>query len=197
MERGDKQRMVIQTHTEEIPLISLANDADRAFTEIYNNYFPRIYNYVHYRVSDFHAADDLVSQIFEKLFSRFKYYQSEKASFSTWLFTIARNTIIDYYRSQMRNHSTSLEITEELIDSEPDPCDVVAFNETQQKLLKALSSLTQRECDIIALKFWSGLSNRDIARLTGISESNTGVILFRAMHRLRIILESQGLNIYG
>lgn len=188
--------MDMLTQAEETSLMDM-DDNSSVFTELYNNYFPRIYNYVHYRVSDFHAADDLISQIFEKLFSRLNYYQSKKASFSTWLFTIARNTITDYYRSQMRAHLTSLEITAELIDSEPDPGDVVAFNEVQQNLLKALSSLTTRECDVIALKFWSGFSNRDIARLTGISESNTGVILFRAMQRLRIILEGQGLSIYG
>ena len=83
------------------------------------------------------------------------------------------------------------------MDFKQDPCDVAAFNETQQKLLNALTTLSRRESDIIALKFWSGFSNREIAKITGISESNTGVILFRAMQRLRIILESQGLNIYG
>ena len=189
--------MAMLTQAEETSLIALANSDGSAFTELYIYYFPRVYNYVHYRVNDFHAADDLTSQIFEKLFSRLKYYRSEKASFSAWLFSIARNTITDYYRNQTRAHSSSLEITAELIDSEPDPGDVAVFNETQQHLRKALASLNRRERDIIALKFWSDLSNRDIARFVGISESNTGVILFRAMRRLRIILQSQGLNIYG
>lgn len=189
--------MAMLTQAEETSLIALADADDSAFTELYNYYFPRVYNYVHYRVGDFHAADDLTSQIFEKLFSKIKGYQSEKATFSTWIFSIARHTIADYYRSQIRTPFTSLEITAELIDSEPDPADIVAFNETQRHLLKALASLTQRERDIIALKFWSGSSNRDIARLTGISESNTAVILFRSMRRLRVILESQGLNMYG
>lgn len=189
--------MAMLSQAEETSLIALANDDDHAFTELYNYYFPRVYNYVHYRVDDFYAADDLTSQIFEKLFSRLKYYQSERATFSTWLFSIARHTLTDYYRSKKRSHFTSLEITAELSDVEKDPGDIVAFNETQQHLLKALVSLTQRERDIIALKFWSGSSNRDIARLIGISESNTGVILFRAMRRLRIVLESQGMNLYG
>lgn len=189
--------MVMLTQAEEKSLIALVDEDSSAFTVLYNNYFPRVYNYVHYRVDDFHAADDLISQIFEKLFSKLKYYRPEKAIFSAWLFSIARNTITDYYRSQMRTHSTSLELTAETIDSEPGPDDIVAFCETQQHLKKALTSLTQRERDIIAMKFWSGSSNRDIARFVGISESNTGIILFRAMRRLRIILERQGLNIYG
>ena len=188
--------MLSLTQAEKISPATMANDDDSTFAELYNYYFPRIYNYVHYRVSDFHSANDIISQVFEKLLPRLNYYRPEKASFSTWLFTIARNTITDYYRSQTRTHFTSLEATAELIDSKQDPGDIVAYNETQQKLLKALASLKRRERDIIALKFWSGFSNRNIARLTGISESNTGVILFRAMRQLRIILESQGLNIY-
>jgi len=189
--------MAILTQAEETSLLALAKEDDSAFAELYNYYFSRVYNYVHYRVDDFHAADDLTSQIFEKLFFKLKYYQSEKAVFSVWLFSIARNTITDYYRSKRRNRFTSLEIAAELIDSEPGPGDIVTFNETQRQLRKALTFLPKRERDIIALKFWSGFSNRDIARLAGISESNTGVIVFRAMRRLRIILESQGMNIYG
>lgn len=181
--------MSMLNHVEETSLIALTDNDNSAFTEIYIYYFPRVYNYVHYRVNDFHAADDLTSQIFEKLFSKLKYYQSERAAFSAWLFSIARNAITDYYRRQARAHVSSLDITAELIDSEPDPGDIAAFNETQQHLRQALASLNSRERDIIALKFWSGLSNRDIARFVGISESNTGVILFRAMRRLRIILQ--------
>ena len=176
---------------------SLSVNVEKSFAKLYNNYFPRIYNYVHYCVSDFHVADDIVSQIFEKLFTKYSYYQKEKASFSTWLFTIARNTITDYYRSKSKAHITSLETCEEIMDSQKDPCDAVAFNETQKELLKALSTLSPRESHIIALKFWNGFSNREIAKITGISESNTGVILFRAMQRLRIILESQGLKLNG
>lgn len=188
--------MVMLTQEEETSLIALAYNDGSAFAELYSYYFPRVYNYVHYRVDDFHAADDLTSLIFEKVFSRLKYYQSEKAAFAPWLFSIARNTIRDYYRSQMRKRFTFIEITEEIIDSEPSPGDIAAFNEIQQHLRKALASLDEREREIIAMKFWSGLTNRDIARLIGISESNTGVILFRAMRRLRIILESQGLSIH-
>jgi RNA polymerase sigma factor (sigma-70 family) len=187
--------MSMLTQAEETSLIALVSDDYSAFEKLYNYYFPRIYNYVHYRVSNFHAADDIISQTFEKLFSRFRYYQSEKATFSVWLFTIARNTIIDYYRSESRTQLTSIETAAELASSESNPEETAIFNEIQQKILKALAVLSKREQDIIALKFWSGFSNREIAKLLNISESNTGIILFRAMRRLRIILESQGLSV--
>ncbi|ATW26572.1 RNA polymerase sigma factor [Candidatus Formimonas warabiya] len=187
--------MVTLTQTEETSLVAPANDHERTFVELYNSYFSRVYNYVHYRVNDFHDADDLTGQIFAKLFSKLKYYRPEKAPFAAWVFSIARNAVTDYYRSRMRNPSTPLEETADFIDSRPGPEDIAADHEMHRHLRKALASLTQREREIIALKFWSGFTNRDIARFTGISESNTGIILFRAMRRLRQILESQGMSI--
>ena len=180
------------TPTKEWSSISL--DDDYTFVELYNAYFSRVYNYVHYRVSDFHDADDLISQIFTKLFTKFEYYRPEKAPFSVWIFSIARNTLTDYYRKRERNSYTSLEETAELADIGLSLDDYVASKEMQQHLHRALTVLSQREREIIALKFWSGCTNRDIAKLTGISESNTGVILFRAMRRLRRILEGRGIN---
>lgn len=178
-------------------MIGLAPKEEDSFTKLYNEYFPRVNNYVHYRVADFHAAEDLTSQIFEKVFAKKHYYQESKAPFSVWLFRIARNTITDYYRSRKGVHSISLDgYTKDIVARELDPVAIVELNEIQHHLLKAITSLSQREQEIIALRFWSGLSNREIAKLVGISESNTGVILFRAMGQLRIILASQGMYAY-
>ncbi len=181
---------------EETTLALKAKENSEAFSELYNCYFNRIYNYVHYRVTDSYAADDIISEIFEKVLSRLDYYQAGRASFSTWLFTIARNTITDYYRSKNRISYFSLEETEELVDMRLNPADIVALNDTHKHLLRALSILSYREQEIIALKFWSGHTNREIAKIISISESNAGIILFRAMRRLRQALEEQGIKIY-
>lgn len=187
--------MAMLTHAEETPLAVLSDNHDKAFDELYSSYFPRVYNYVHYRVDDFYDADDLTSQIFTKLFSSLKCYRPEKAPFAAWVFRIARNTVTDYYRSRRWNPLVSMEIFEELLDCQPGPDAIVTLDETRQHLYKALAFLTQREREIIALKFWSGCTNRDIAGMLGLSESNIGVIIFRAMRRLRLILESQGMSI--
>ncbi len=183
--------MFTEMQTEESSLYSAIDD-NRYFIDLYNAYFSRVYNYVHYRVNDFHEADDLTSQIFVKLFTKIKHYQSEKAPFSVWIFSIARNTVTDYYRRRDRNTFASLDET--LADSRLSPQDIVASKDILQHLHEALAALDQRKREIIALKFWTGCTNRDIAKLLGISESNTGVILFRAMRRLRQILESRGIN---
>lgn len=178
------------TRTEEWVGVAPADDV-LVFSKLYNDYFPRIYNYVFYRVNDYHDTDDLTSEIFVKIFTNLGCYHAEKAPLPVWIFSIARNAVIDYYRRRARM-CTPLEVMTDLTDSEPSPDDRVAFYEMQQHLREALASLPQREREIIGLKFWSGFSNRQIAGFTGISESNIGVILFRSMRRLRQILKSMG-----
>lgn len=187
--------MYTQAQTEEKGLSNSAYIQEYNFTEFYNEYFTRVYNYVYYRVNNYHDTDDLTSLIFVKLFEKRNYYCADKAPIFAWVFGIARNTVTDYFRQQGRNTYVCLEATEELIDLGLSPDDIAVSNEIRRYLHKALNSLSDRERDIIALKFWSGFTNREIAKLIGLSESNTGVTLFRAMRRLRYIMEIQGVNI--
>ncbi len=166
------------------------------YSAIYADYFPRVYNYVLYRVNNHHDADDLSSEIFVKLFTNLNRYHAEKAPLPVWIFSIARNTVIDYYRRGLRL-SVPLGAIPETFDSRPGPDAKAISQEIQQHLRSALSCLSEREQEIIALKFWSGLSHREIAGFIGISESHTGVTLFRAMRRLRLVLESRGVEFDG
>ncbi len=192
---GKGVRMFSQVQIKDQALIDSMDVQEYNFTEFYNEYFPRIYNYVYYRVNDPHDADDITSLIFFKLFEKRSYYNSDKAPIFAWVFSIARNTVTDYYRQRARCTATSLEIAEDLIDSGLTPDEIVASNEMRRHLHKALASLSDRERDIIALKFWSGITNREIAKIIGLSESNIGVTLYRAMRRLRHIMEIQGVCI--
>ncbi len=174
---------------------SPTGEHNQIFSELYSDYFPKIYNYIRYRVDSVHDADDLTSLTFIKLLDKRDQYKPEVAPFSVWVFAIARNTLTDYYRCRMRSRCASLDSAEKLADRMPGPEETTARDEIACHLHKALASLTNREREIIALKFWSGCSNRDIAGLLDISQSNTGIILYRAMRRLRKILESQGVCI--
>jgi RNA polymerase sigma-70 factor (ECF subfamily) len=161
-----------------------------SFVEIYKTYFLRILNYVCYRVNNRHDAEDLTSQIFIKLFSKMEYYQEDKAPLSAWIFCIARNTVTDYYRSHGRQPCASLDDIVELADPCDGPDRLLDAEEMRRSLHGALQILGEREQKIIKLKFWRGFSNRSIAKMLGIGESNVGVILYRAVQRLRRILDS-------
>jgi RNA polymerase sigma-70 factor (ECF subfamily) len=169
----------------ELALVARATAEPAAFAAIYDHYFPRVYNYVRYRVGDVEAADDLTAQVFERTLVNIGRYRPERAPFAAWLFAIARNAVSDYLRAQRRRRWFSLEMLRDRSSAEPQPEEVAIGNETRAELLAAVARLSDRERDLIALKFAAGLTNRRIAELTGLSYSNVGVILYRAVRRLR------------
>jgi RNA polymerase sigma-70 factor (ECF subfamily) len=169
----------------ELALVAHAAVEPAAFAAIYDHYFPRVYNYVRYRVGDVDTADDLTALVFERALVKIGSYRPERAPFSAWLFAIARNAVNDYFRAQRRRRWLTLDVLRERASVEPQPEEVVTRNETHAALLAGLAGLNDRERDLIALKFAAGLTNRRIAELASLSESNVGVILYRAIRRLR------------
>jgi len=178
----------------EIALVTQARVDPTAFAAIYDHYFGRVFNYVRYRLPDADRADDVTAQVFERTLNNLDRYQPDRAPFSAWLFAIARNAVNDYLRRQQRRRWISLDILWNRSSEEPEPGQLVSDQELQHELLAAVASLRDRERDLIGLKFAAGLTNRRIAELTGLSESNVGIILFRAVRRLRADLEARGVE---
>lgn len=152
------------------------------FEEMYRVELPRIYNYFCYRVGDATVAEDLTSETFEKAWRNRWRYRHDLAAFSTWLFTIARRVAQDHYRKK-RDDLPLEQATKP--DSSENPEDLTEQNADLAQLSVLLSRLGDREKELVALKYGAGLTNRAIARLSGISESNVGTILYRAVQKLR------------
>ncbi len=157
----------------------------RAFGALYDHYFPRVYNYVYFRVQDRATSDDLVSTIFMRALDRLDTYREERGAFGVWLFRIAHNIVVDYYRSAARRASLPLEQVESLVSGGPSVEQSLVQRQETRALLAQVASLSEREQEIIGLKFGGGLTNRKIAALTGLKENNVAVILYRAMRKLR------------
>ena len=155
---------------------------------LYADHMPRVYNFMRYRVDDGPVAEDLTSATFEKAWRARSRYRRDKAAFSTWLFAIARNVATDYFRRQRPVVPLA---------SVPEQPDGVFVEETVQRqddldrLGALLARLPGRERELISLKYGAGLTNRSIARLTGLSESNVGTILYRVVRRLRAQWETE------
>jgi RNA polymerase sigma-70 factor, ECF subfamily len=172
---------------DEMALVARAKAELDAFADIYDHYFPRVYNYVRYRVHDAQTADDLTALVFERAWSNLKRYQPKSASFGAWLFGIARNAISDHYR---RGRETLP--LDDMVDQpgdEPMPEDEAARSESNSRLLAAVARLNERERELIALKFGAGLTNVEIAHMHGLRENNVAVILHRAMQHLKVWIE--------
>ena len=162
---------------------------EKDFTYIFKSYYKRVYNYIYYRVNCHHTAEDLVSQVFEKVMLKIDTYSKDKSPFEVWLFAIARNTINDYFRSSKKYKFLSIDSIKELISKKKTPEDIVETSETNDELLKALRILDTREQNIVALKFGAELKNVEIAEMLNLTESNVGVILYRTVKRLKKELE--------
>ncbi|HCP95877.1 MAG TPA: RNA polymerase subunit sigma-70 [Anaerovibrio sp.] len=162
---------------------------DFAFDELYEHFFPRIYNLIYARVKDAATADDIVSDVFEKLVTHLDSFDSTKASFATWLSRIATRTLTDYYRWQSHRQNVEWDdVFSPKVDDKEHPDGQLLEQEGKKELLLALGKLSEREQQIIELKFWGDMNNKEIAETIGISSANVGVILFRAMGTLRQLL---------
>ena len=129
-----------------------------------------------------------MSVTFEKMFRHLREYQADKAAFSTWLFRIAQNCMTDYFRRQQNRREATWEDFFDPADEHPTPEKEALIAEDNQGLLQALEILNERERRIVELKYWSDMSNQEIAGLLELSPGNVGVILFRALGKLKKVL---------
>ena len=154
--------------------------------EVYLENLPRIYNYLRFRIGDDLIAEDLTSSTFEKAWKSRNRYRREISAFSTWLFAIASNLAIDYFRKQrMEVDLSQLDARGSAQSAE----EVSEQNAQYAHLLLLLEKLSSRERELFALKHGADLTNRQIATLTGLSESNVGTILYRIAKQIRAKLD--------
>jgi len=161
----------------------------------YKELFPGIYSYIRCRVENAESAEDLTAEVFKKALQKRATYNSCKGNMSQWLFGIARNEVNLSYRKKALRRVVSLDFIfgPELRDPAPGPQDGAEESEERRRLMRALAKTDSRERDLIALKFYSNMTNREISSLTGLSETNVGSILHRTMTKLRTELRGSDL----
>lgn len=178
---GDDGRMdMIQD--ERLVMRAKRGDGD-AFGVLYERHVHAIFRYVMIRVGSREDAEDLVEKIFVKSWRSLDSYRARKASFRTWLYRIARNTIIDHYRQRTRE--CGLEEAHGTGARGPSPEDHVAAQEERTDLLTALGRLRPDHQEVIALRFADGLSHAEAADMMGRSEAAVRVLQHRALVALR------------
>jgi RNA polymerase sigma-70 factor (ECF subfamily) len=156
------------------------------YAELYRQYLPRILNYIRLRVDGEDLAQDLTAEVFERAVAR-QHTLRRRGAFGAWLFRIARNVVAGYYRK--RRPTMSLEWAGEQPASDPSPPEAVMRLEELARLQRALATLSEREREIIRLKFGGGLGNTEIAQVTRLRAGHVAVILYRALRKLRKRLE--------
>ena len=155
--------------------------------KIYLEYKEKVFRYVKGRVRNLADAEDVTSEIFLKVLSSLGSYDEEKATLSTWIYTITHNTVCNYYREQSR---CALSLDENALYSDTDDVMAEIENEiTKENLAIALETLTEREQDIIVLYYYHEIPLRDIAIKMGITYTNAKFIKHQAINKLKRIMK--------
>ena len=164
------------------------NKADM-MENIYLAYKEKVFRYVRGKVRNLADAEDVTSEIFLKVQTSLSSYDEEKATLSTWIYTITHNAVCNYYREQSKR---ALSLEENALCSDTDD-GVVAEIENEilnENLSISLTSLTEREQDVIVLYYYHEIPLRDIAIKMGITYTNAKFIKHQAIGKLRLAMKN-------
>ena len=163
-----------------------AGDSE-AFAQLYDDCIERIYRYIFFRVTDEQTAEDLTSQVFFKAWENLDRCKSTGAPFIAWLYTIARNAVIDYYRT--RKNTVALDAAATLASDELAPDERIELQFETDSLREALQELTPDQQRVVVLKFISGMSTDEIAQHLGKRPGAVRALQMRALQALAGILQ--------
>jgi len=171
-------------------LIGKAQQGDGiAFGQIYDLYFDKIYRFIYYRVNHKETAEDLAAETFIKAFDKMSEVRA-MAAFNGWLYRIARNLVIDHYRS--RKITVDLTEIENVIEYEDNFVDKTNLSFEQKIFLENLDKLSSDQQLVIKLKFLDELDNNEIAEILDKTEGAIRVIQHRALNELKDLLAKTG-----
>jgi RNA polymerase sigma factor (sigma-70 family) len=158
--------------------------SEDTFANFYEMYVDSMFNFCVFQLRDSARAEELTADIFEKAWRARRRFEPERASFATWLFSIARRVIIDEQRRRARRPVVPLS-NPQIDVKQPSPEVELERSEQLQKLNSLLHDLSVSEQDLIALKFGAGMNNKQIAQLLNKSESAIGTSLHRCLGKIR------------
>ncbi|MBQ3486541.1 MAG: sigma-70 family RNA polymerase sigma factor [Clostridia bacterium] len=148
---------------------------------VYREFHPKVSAYVRGKVAHPQDAEEIVSAVFLKVVQKLDSYDPQKAALSTWVYTITRNTVTDYYRTR----HTAAALEDWMAGEEPSP---EMSDDALDGLADALMALKERERDLIVLHYYRGHTLKTVAQMMGMSYINAKVIHKKALAGLRLAM---------
>lgn len=172
-------------------LVQLAKEDKEAFGELYERYMPKIYNYIYYRTSNQHDAEDLTARVFFRAMSHIGNYVDKGVPFQAWLYRIAHNLVANWHRDQGRRKVIALDdyVAHTLKSEAPDR--LAEELEEQEKLMAAIRQLPEDRQQLLLLKFIDQLSNAEIGEIMDRTEGAIKSLYHRTLLSLRDELQMQ------
>ncbi len=163
---------------------NMSVSANRDFGGFYEEWFDKVYNYARHRADSPTRADEIVADTFTRAFKSWSGFDPAKGDRRTWLFAIATRAVADHYRSERRRGWFSLGLFPEPREK-GGPAEDLESRQEHRRLMKAMDGLGDEAREIVSLRFFGGMTNRAIAELLSLTESNVAVILFRSIRKMR------------
>ncbi len=165
------------------PAIDAPSEAEVEFDELYRSSRDDVFAYVAGMLRDRSAAEDITMQAFERAYRRRRSFNPKRGSRRAWLFGIARNAALDELRRRQRHTALAVEPEDKAAAGAAEDAAEAALRRSTVR--EAIARLRPRDRELIALKYFAGLDNSEIAVVVGISESNAGTRLHRVIEKLR------------
>ena len=167
-------------------ILDQAIDGDlEAFSNLYEKYIERIYNYVYYRIGNTHDAEDVTAKVFHRALGRITVYKKMGVPFSAWLYRIAHNLVANWHRDKSRKKEIQLEEDVELIPSSQQPEILIVKNQENEALINVIRKFSPERQQLIILKFVEKLSNEEIGMIMGRSEGAIKSLYHRTLLALK------------
>jgi RNA polymerase sigma-70 factor (ECF subfamily) len=182
---------MLPTDIETQPVMPLPATAEERCRLWYDAYGKAVYSYVRFHVSSADVAEDITADTFLKVFRAADRYDPGRGEARIWVFGIARNTLRDHLRRERVRRHTSLGAMRDLAYEAPSPEERLLWEEQVGRLLLAVTELNANDREIVGLRYGSELDNAAIAAVLGIGESGVRTRLWRALSRLRTIMDCQ------
>ncbi|WP_273377525.1 sigma-70 family RNA polymerase sigma factor [Symbiobacterium thermophilum] len=183
---------VLEAYSDEQRLVLRAQRDPEAFGELYDMHFDRIYAYIHRKTGDRQVAEDLTADTFLKALAHIQHYRYTGQPFAAWLYRIAANVVIDYYRV----HRPTVQLDEGLsaAGGGPEPEEAALALDDRQAVSRALQALSPDQQDVVLMRFAGDMKLKDIAAAMGKTEGAVKALLFRALNTLRRKLSESGVQ---
>lgn len=152
------------------------------FGKLYDLYIKKIYDFVFYKTNHKEIAEDLTSKVFLKALNKIDSFKIEGGSFQAWLYMIARNTVIDHYRTY--KSESDIDDFWDISSSENIERDI-DMKHKLEKVDEYLKNLKSDQREILIMRIWQGLSYREIAEILGKSEASCKMKTARVLNKLR------------
>lgn len=165
-------------------IVSIQSNDEQAIEILYNKYVKKLYNYFYYRVYDKATSEDLLSETWFHIFDKIPTFDTSKSeNVSWWMYSIAHNKLVDYFRKQKPDYW--IELDDSVIWYDSRLIEKVNANHLVEKITETLKDIHPHAKDVVLMKIWEWMSHWKIATALSISEANSKKIFSRSVKYLQ------------